>query len=363
MKVLMTADAVGGVWTYALELARALRKYDVEIVLAVMGPPPSEEQRHVVESLSNVQLVDRDYRLEWMESPWRDVAKAGEWLRELADRHRVDLVHVNGYAHAALDWHVPVLVVAHSCVCTWWEAVHGVPAPAEWDAYRDHIVAGLAAADMVIAPTAAFLRDLQRLHGRVARTRVIRNALPAPQMEVVSRDRIVFACGRAWDEAKNLTCLDDAAAELPCDVFVAGDWRGPDGRQRRFKSLHTLGTLPLPSVHSWMARAAIFAHPAVYEPFGLAVLEAAQRGCALVLSDVPTLRELWEGAAVFADGRNAQSFRKQLRSLLDDVERRESLAEAARERATGFRSDTMAQAYWQAYGELLNAHHERFAVA
>ena len=36
-----------------------------------------------------------------------------------------------------------------------------------------------------------------------------------------------------------------------------------------------------------------------YEPFGLAVLEAAQAGCALVLSDIPTFRELWNGAAQF----------------------------------------------------------------
>ena len=38
---------------------------------------------------------------------------------------------------------------------------------------------------------------------------------------------------------------------------------------------------------------------ALYEPFGLAVLEAAQAGCALVLSDIPTFRELWDGAALF----------------------------------------------------------------
>jgi hypothetical protein len=35
------------------------------------------------------------------------------------------------------------------------------------------------------------------------------------------------------------------------------------------------------------------------EPFGLAVLEAAQAGCPLVLSDLPGFRELWDGAALF----------------------------------------------------------------
>src|SRR5436190_23853133 len=36
-RVLMTADTVGGVWTYALELARVLCEQEVEITLATMG--------------------------------------------------------------------------------------------------------------------------------------------------------------------------------------------------------------------------------------------------------------------------------------------------------------------------------------
>ncbi len=47
------------------------------------------------------------------------------------------------------------------------------------------------------------------------------------------------------------------------------------------------------------AAATVFASMARYEPFGLAVLEAAQAGMRLVLSDIPTFRELWDGAAIF----------------------------------------------------------------
>ena len=42
-----------------------------------------------------------------------------------------------------------------------------------------------------------------------------------------------------------------------------------------------------------------------YEPFGLAVLEAAQAGMRLVLSDIPSFRELWDGAATFVASRRA----------------------------------------------------------
>ena len=87
-----------------------------------------------VAALRNARLVTSTFALEWMPDPWRDVDAAGEWLIDLAIGH--DLVHLNGYAHAALPFEVPVIAVAHSCVLTWWRAVHGANAPAEWNEYR-----------------------------------------------------------------------------------------------------------------------------------------------------------------------------------------------------------------------------------
>ena len=43
-RVLMTADAVGGVWTYALDLAQGLNEADIAVRLAVLGPAPSPDQ-------------------------------------------------------------------------------------------------------------------------------------------------------------------------------------------------------------------------------------------------------------------------------------------------------------------------------
>ena len=44
-RVLMTADTIGGVWTYAIDLCRALIPHGVEVTLATMGNLPSAEQR------------------------------------------------------------------------------------------------------------------------------------------------------------------------------------------------------------------------------------------------------------------------------------------------------------------------------
>jgi hypothetical protein len=165
-RALMTADAVGGVWHYALELARGLAAHGTEVVLAVMGPPPSPAQRADAEAVPGLSLAQGDFALEWMPGADGDVDRAGDWLLALAAETAPVVVHVNGHAHAALPWPAPCLAVAHSCVASWWRAVKGAEAPPEWDAYRTRVARGLAAAGLVVAPTRAFLDEVERVYGR-----------------------------------------------------------------------------------------------------------------------------------------------------------------------------------------------------
>src|SRR3954464_8649057 len=101
---LMTADAVGGVWTDCMELATALGDGDVEILLATMGPAPSQVEHAEAARLDHVQLAVSEYKLEWMDDPWREVEAAGEWLLALSEEFQPDVVHLNGYVHADLPW-------------------------------------------------------------------------------------------------------------------------------------------------------------------------------------------------------------------------------------------------------------------
>ena len=93
-----------------------------------------------------------------------------------------------------------------------------------------------------------------------------------------------------------------------------------------------------------MSHASIYALPALYEPFGLSILEAALSGCALVLGDIPSLRENWTGAALFAG-----DLKEALTSLMDDFALRNRLATAARKRALTFTPERMAAGYLAAY--------------
>ena len=360
-RVLMTADTIGGVFTYAVELCRGLAAHDVYVVLATMGARLTRAQRAAVSALANVALYESDYRLEWMESPWRDVDAAGDWLMQLEATHAPDVVHLNGYAHGALPWRAPALVVAHSCVLSWWQAVKGEDAPPAWRTYGRRVAAGLGRADLVVAPSNAMLHAVERLYGRLARKRVIHNGRAPHALRPGPKEPLVLSTGRLWDEAKNLAALRACRALLPWPVYVAGAMHPPGhGRDggpapASWAGIHVLGALAPEEVAVWLARAAIYALPARYEPFGLSVLEAALSGCALVLGDIDSLREVWGDAAVFVPPDDPERLAGAISALAHDPARRARLAGQAGERALRYAAERMTRDYLDAYGQLMRA--------
>jgi glycogen synthase len=344
MKVLMTADTVGGVFTYAADLAAALRARGTEVVLATFGAPPSDDQCRM---LGDTRVHPSSLALEWMPDPWRDLAEAEAWLLQVEADERPDVVHLNAYAHGAAPFRAPKLVVGHSCVLSWWRAVQGAEAPDDWRRYRDVVTAGLHGADAVVAPTCWMLDELERLYGPLpARRAVIHNGSSASPAGG-PKEPFVLAAGRFWDRAKNLAVLDAAAVGLGHPVLVAGET--PDGF--RSTAVRPLGRLDREQLADVRSRAAVFAAPALYEPFGLGVLEAALSGCSLVLGDIPSLRELWDGAARFVDPREPEGLRAALRTAL--LTPRLAVARAER-----YSLEAMAAGYESLYVDLA-----RMAVA
>jgi glycogen synthase len=348
----MTGDAVGGVWTYALELARALGKEGVSVALGVMGPPPTAEARAEAEELPNLTLRAAPFRLEWMPDPWDDVERVGDWLLALKEEIRPEVVHLNGYAHGALPWRAPTVVVGHSCVCSWWEAVKGSPAPDEWNRYRREVARGLRAARLVVAPTRAMLDALERHYGPLTASTIIPNGRDA-DVPAADKESLVFAAGRVWDEAKNLGTLARVAPRLAWPVAIAGDERPPEGQGARLTEVTMLGRLSAQQIAGWYARASIYALPARYEPFGLTALEAAQAGCALVLGDIESLREVWGDAALFVPPDDEDALASTLNGLIMDAALRAEFAARAARRARAFTPRRMASAYLAAYRSVL----------
>lgn len=355
----MTTDTVGGVLTYAIDLCRALDRHGIAVVLAAMGPSLPAEARAAIGALPNVALAFRPGALEWMDDPWDDVDAAGPWLLQLAERHAVALVHANGYAEAALPWGRPVVAVGHSCVGSWFRAVEGHAPPPRYREYLRRVAAGLHAADVVVAPSRFMLDALHELYGPLPARRCVPNGRALDHLHPRGPSQpFVLGAGRLWDEAKNVQALARAAAALPWPVRLAGDDRPPDAAADApavpWPHVQRLGRLSAAALAEQMGRAAIFAHPARYEPFGLTVLEAAASGCALVLGDIPPLRELWgDGCAVLVPPDDHVALARAIEDLVAEPQRRRSLAARARLHASTFTAAAMARAYVGIYAELV----------
>jgi len=361
VKVLLVADAVGGVFTHAVELARALVAAGAGVVLATEGAELTSDRRRAVDGLAGVVHEGRPYRLEWMPDPWDDVAASGRWLLALEERVRPDVIHTCELAHGALPFRAPKLVAAHSCVTSWFEAVRGLPAPPAWDRYRAAVRAGLRGAGAVVAPSPWMARALVRHHAPIPAPHVVPNGRDAARFWPGPKEELVFAAGRLWDDAKNAGALARIAPRLPWPVYVAGETEGPASSASAPRTSSSaraatfLGRIGEEELARWLSRAAIFAHPARYEPFGLAVLEAALSGCALVLGDVESLRELWDGTAEFAPPWDDDALADRIAALARDGRRRGALAARARGRALALTPARMAAGYLALYRALAGA--------
>ncbi|WP_244635959.1 glycosyltransferase family 4 protein [Chthonobacter albigriseus] len=351
-RILMTADAVGGVWRWAVDAAAGLNDRGIEVVLACLGPAPDGRHLADVRALSATSLIHVDEPLDWMAADEADLDGLAGRLPELVEALDIDLVHLNVPSQAVgLSLPCPVVVVAHSCVATWFRAVRGTEPPVAWAWQADRTRRGLLAADAVIAPSRSHAAAVEDVYGPLTNLRAVPNAVRWDVAPAEKRD-FVFAAARWWDEGKNGRVLDRAAALSPWPVVMAGSLVSPAGTATVLNHAEAPGELPAAEVRSLMARAGIFVAPSVYEPFGLAPMEAAQAGCALVCADIPTFREIWDGAAIFADPHDPGRFAGAIARLAADPELRADFAGRARGRAEAYSPDAQIDGLVAVYAEV-----------
>lgn len=344
MHVLLTTDSVGGVWTYTEELSAGLVRNGHQVTLVSFGHPLDAGQRAWVESMRSplFQCIETEYRLEWMEDAGEDLQRSAELLRDLVRRLHPDVLHSNQFAFGDLSDLLPVLVTGHSDVLSWWSAVHGEPAPdnGRLRAYTALVRAGLLTATRLAAPTAWMARELREQYAIDRHIEVVPNGR-SPELFIASRPKNLQALtvGRAWDPGKQVALLEKVNVPMP--LFIAGEPAPPHapahipGASPAFGSdgLTYLGKQNADQLRDLYSRTAVYVATSCYEPFGLAPLEAALSGCALVLSDLPTLREVWGDAALFYPSRDARALERILHDLYEHPEGIELLAKLAFTRA------------------------------
>lgn len=354
LRILIDADPSSTLWRYSLDLARGLARLGHQSVLALTGPAASDEQIRAATAIPGLRLID--IGLAPVAEDEASLLRAAEAIAALADQIEADVVQLNTPALAGLaDFGAPVIAVLHNCVATWWEAVQGAELPGDFAWRTDLVARGLHAAGTVVAPSAAFGASVRRRYGIEAIPRTVhygRSPLALPSG--VPHD-FVFTAGRLWDQGKNLGLLDAAAGRIGVPVRAAGPLAGPNGSRVMFDNIHCLGPLDEAELGRLLSARPVFVSAALYEPFGPTVLDAASAGCALVLSDIPVFRELWDEVAIFVDPSDEDGFARAIGDLAGDDFERAVLGRAARERSARYTPDAMAAQMANLYRGLLPA--------
>lgn len=357
MRVLLTTDTPGGVWTVTQELTTQLLQRGHAVALVSLGRQPSREQLAWCATQNRAhgpsfQFTASNVPQEWNEKNEFVFTQGAGVLFHVARQFRPDLLHSSQLCFGALSLDIPKLVTAHSDVLSWADACRsrGLEKSRWLQQYRRLVTQGLQSCDAIAFPTRWMALELARHYNNLPPSYLIRNGRNLDPPE--SRQRTVQAVtvGRLWDEAKNIEMLREVKAPIP--IYVAGERQcGSSVAPRPVGRAVLLGAIPQSSLLALLARSSIYIATSIYEPFGIAPLEAALCGCAVVANDIPSLREVWGDDALYFDGPRALS------ALLHQLSRDEQQLAQARQRsftrAKELTADRMADGYEALYRALL----------
>ena len=308
----MTADTVGGVWTYALELARRARAARRRGGARDDGPRRStRDQRADARALaaSSARTSRRSRSSGWT-SRGTTSTRAGEWLLELerdvaARRRPPERLRPR---RAAVGRAGASSSRTRAC-CRGGEAVHGEPRRPGVGRATARAVDARAArgATLVVAPTRGDARRARARTTAVARRAVVipngaRRRRPRPAREGAVRARPPAGLGRG-EERRGARRASRRA--LPWPVVARRRRRRPDvaaARSARARRA-ALDDAALARGVDLRRAGALRA----VRPRGRSRRRCA--GCALVLGDIPSLREVWGDAALFVAARRRRRAR------------------------------------------------------
>ena len=261
-----------------------------------------------------------------------------------ARRHGADLVHSPANIG---PWRspVPVVLTVHDLL----PFRHPEWVPGPYAPVLRALVRGAArSATRVLTVSRASGDDIERVLGvRGDRIDVIPLAGAArevPTARVERHERLVLSVGNRMPH-KNFGMLLEALALIPEQERPQLIITGSHGDDPLAPIIEHLGLTANVELRGWVAddelerlygEATCVVFPTLFEGFGLPVLEAMARGCPVICSDLPVLREIGGGAAVYIDPESATGLAHSVRRLLADPAKRAELSELGRERAAGF---------------------------
>jgi len=277
------------------------------------------------------------------ESAYSDAAPV---LMEMVRDFRPDLLHSNQFCFGALPLEAPKVITAHSDVLSWAESCRdGKLEDSAWlRQYLALVDSGISGAECVVAPTRWMLHALARNFPLPELTAVVPNGRTLAAAPSAARKLQAVTAGRLWDEAKYTSMLRKARSPVPLLVAGESDASAPD-------HVMSLGPLSQNDLLALFRESSIYICTSRYEPFGLAPLEAALCGCAVLANDIASLREVWSDGALYFSG--AESLAELLRDLCDNPERLRAARIQSFQRAGLFTAQRMIKGYLQVFQSAL----------
>lgn len=362
MHVLMTSDTLNSsLWTYTRELVSGLIDRGLRVTLVSFGEIPLPEQTAWMERLHGLEYRPTAFRLDWMHEGRQDFEDASAYLCSLLNELKPDLFHSNHLCYGALPVPTPRIVVAHGDVITWWKSVHGrEPKESSWlNWYRNTTAQGLWSASAVVATTDWMLEALRDSYAAPVNGSIIHNGRnPIHFNPYVTKDDSVLAIGRLLDPAAQVHLLAERSHPVPVCVVdakqpehsvetsVRADVRFGDGNE----GVVIRGPRSESQLRQLYSRSSMYVSASRYEATGMTILEAALSRCALILNDIPSMRETWGPAAVYFRTNDGDSLSEAVRILNEDAVLRRSFANRAFNRAREcYNANRMTSSYIQLY--------------
>jgi glycogen synthase len=357
MRILITTDTIGGVWTFTRELTTGLLEAGCEIVLVSFGPLPNSQQQQWTCDMqrrwrSHFHLVANNAPLEWMQTNETAYTKYARSLLQLIEEFKIDVLHCNQFCFGALPIDLPKVITAHSDVLSWARSCRADKLEdSHWlRRYRSLVGNGLAGAQVVVAPTRWILEALSKSFDLPEDCRVIANGRSIRAASQKFRKLQAITAGRLWDEAKNVGLLAEVSSPIP--LLVAGE-NSCDGASApsSLGAVRMIGPLAEDDLFTIFRESEIYICTSRYEPFGLAPLEAALCGCAVLANDIPSLREVWQDGALYFN--DATSLSKLLCKLHGDTKLLATAKARSSVQAQTYSREKMTSSYLTLFRQVL----------
>lgn len=175
---------------------------------------------------------------------------------------------------------------------------------------------------------------------------------PFKKNEIIDKPEILIVGTR---NNKNIDSIFDALRGLNVKLTIIGELSWEEKSKLKDYGLNYENFINISDVEveQLYRNANILCFPSFYEGFGLPILEAQAKNCAVITSKISPLKEVAGNAAVLVDPNSVSEIKNALIKLINDHNFRNQMVLAGKENVKKYLPQTVANLYINLYKEIL----------